>query len=123
MIKAFPFWQLVVHGYRFPVKVVSGVACSFVLIYDVIMLVIWRWLPPVREFLFTSLNYAAFADFITSQLKQNGYCHMPESDINKKKTVLILLCSDDILDDYIEMVAYTFYYTESVCVKTTEVKI
>ena len=112
-----PYWKFLQkfgykpkYGYRYPVKVVTGITCGFVLIYDVINLVLWKWLPDVERFLFQSINYAELADFITDTIQRAGYCETDE-DGSGVKDIFRVVCQNSILDDYILMIAQSFYYT------------
>ena len=63
--------------------IVTGVTCGFVLIYDVINLVVWKWMPNVERFLFKSINYSELADFITDALQRAGYCEEEQSGVKE----------------------------------------
>ena len=92
------------HGYRYPIKVVTGVACTLVLIYDILGLIIWRWKPQVDQFLFRTVNFAKIADAITNEMRRNDLCE----DISP---TVAILCNENLLDDYLERMAYALYYT------------
>ena len=92
-----PYWRLLAkfgytpkYGYRYPVKVVTGVVCGFVLIYDVINLVLWKWLPDVERFLFQSINYAELADFITDAMKRAGFCENQQTGVKETFRVVLI---------------------------------